>query len=345
MEPRSLEDLKAECAEGNVTKAQWNRGESFPSVLRRHFPEKTIAQRYELFFRAFPETSFCHSGYVLGIWDHEVVEESDAEAPYNEGDWTDKGVTSWMIGELGMLMKRTVYVIHNDRKVYIFHADMDTNDTAIVYNVWNDHFLLYRHAVVGKAASLLPLKPKLDPPLIALATRHDESEARVRWGTSFLDDTLVEALALSIYAKPNARKADILLQLQMRPTRIADKRDGHFEFPRAELLEIVDLKTGVYKDDTSLWDIMEAKVLRNRFDALPACPPCADEDFETVYLPFCEESSKAMKMPVDKDDVLLLLAGHPLILYDLDLEKLRKELQLNGLPLKNSYASPKRSLP
>ena len=73
---------------------------------------------------------------MLGIWEHDPVEESEPAAPYDKGDWTEVGVTSWMIGELGILMRRVVYVIHNDRKVYIFRSEnADDNETAIVYNV------------------------------------------------------------------------------------------------------------------------------------------------------------------------------------------------------------------
>ena len=85
-----------------------------------------------------------------------------------------------MIGELGLLMKRTVYVIHNDRMVYTFHAEMAHYDTAIVYNVWGYHFLLCEHAKVGDSAAKLPVTAKKEPPTVKLATRHNAEEPRVR---------------------------------------------------------------------------------------------------------------------------------------------------------------------
>ena len=320
MAPRALDDLRSDTVVTQLQRGDYKdiSDKSFAEVLRWHFPTLTVAQRYETFFRAFPESFYYRDGYVLGIWDHEPVEESEPAAPFDKGDWPDVGVTSWMIGELGVLMRRTVYVIHNDRKIYTFKPPFpDEKETAIVYNVWGDHFLLYRHAAVGQAAALLRTGPKKDPPLLKLATRHDAEMPRVRWQREFFlaEDNLANMLLLVAFLK----------------SKIKSKKKTRAEIMDETLREIylariwkTDTTTKADKDKTSLYETVREFMLV-REDAL---------------LPY--EAHFPANKPLDTVELFEELRDKPLVLWETDLEKLQMELQVNGVSTTASYSAPNK---
>ena len=149
-------------------------------------------------------------------------------------------MTSWMVGELGRLMKRTVYVIHNDRKLYTFPSEMAEHDTAIVYNIWGDHFMLYHHTTVGAAAAMLPVTTKKDPPKVKLATRHDAEEPRVRWSSGFLSgDKTSEVLVLYHFLRAKGRAH--FLEERLRATYVVRIVKG-------------EVRTREEKDEVSLYE-------------------------------------------------------------------------------------------
>ena len=116
-----------------------------------------MADRLWWFFKLFPETFRCHEPVgdqprmVTGIWRSYKPEacatidpvspwpHTHKPWPYTHAGWREVGVTSHMLIRLAEQLKRPIYVIHNDHKIYQnVPKDWTPHDptrTAIVYAI------------------------------------------------------------------------------------------------------------------------------------------------------------------------------------------------------------------
>ena len=290
----------------------------------------------------------------MGIWMHDPIEPSEVAAPYDKGDWPDVGTTSWMVGELGRLLGRPVFVIHNDRKVMAFEVDDKKEyDTAIVYNVWGDHFMMYT-GTVANAAAHMTIRSRKDPPLVVLATQHDAEIPKVRygemWGGSLegrgLYDIVALVALLSFWFSSKGKNREQVFERRLRTRSIRvevfepkfDEAD-HYMTPLLEIANEFVQKRKLNKFDVE--DYTKDRELRKSMGEHDYWEYCKS----TSGLADQAERDRARQAivedtTVDLKGIVRLVSGPRHFCYDGDMADLRKRLTANGLSTFASWSSP-----